>query len=108
MTGVLASWSATTLEVLVATAGAVTAVFALYLLLVVVAALLGRRRFGPDTAGSSAQSTISVVIPAHDEEELVSGTVALRNQTYPNELSEIIVSAPSSSLGPDRAPGRVA
>jgi cellulose synthase/poly-beta-1,6-N-acetylglucosamine synthase-like glycosyltransferase len=94
VTSVLASWSATTLEVLFATAGGVTAVFALYLLLVVVAALLGGRRFGPDKASSTAQSTIAVVIPARDEEELVSRTVeSLRIQTYPHDLYEIMVAA---------------
>lgn len=90
----LASWWTTTLEVLFATAGGVTAVFALYLLLVVVAALLGGRRFGPDKASSTAQSTIAVVIPARDEEELVSRTVeSLRIQTYPHDLYEIMVAA---------------
>ena len=93
VTSVLASWSATTLDVLIATAGGVIAIFALYLLLVVVAALLGRRR-GADKGESSAQSTIAVVIPAHDEERLVARTVeSLRKQTYPRELYEIVVVA---------------
>lgn len=94
MTLVLASWQATTLDVLFATAGGVIAVFALYLLLVVVAALLGRKRFGLAGATSSPEGTIAVVIPAHDEEQLVAGAVeSLRDQTYPDELYEIIVVA---------------
>ena len=94
VTFVLASWPTTAADVLFATAGGVIALFALYLLLIVVAALLGPTRLGLVRGTSSTQGTIAVVIPAHDEEQLVAGTVeSLRDQTYPRELYGIIVVA---------------
>jgi len=81
------------LELAFAIAGGVVAVLALYLLLVVVAALLGRKRIS-SAAGTHAQSRIVVVIPAHDEEQLVPRAVAsLLDQTYPRDLYEIVVVA---------------
>jgi cellulose synthase/poly-beta-1,6-N-acetylglucosamine synthase-like glycosyltransferase len=87
------SWPAIAVGVVFAIAGGVAALLALYLLLVAVAALLGTRRVS-SAPSAQAQSALAVVVPAHDEEQLIARAVAsLRNQTYPRGLYEIFVVA---------------
>jgi len=74
-----------------ALAGGIVAVFAGYQLLLAIAAFSHRR---PARANQGRQPRLVVVVPAHDERELIARCVtSLRSQTYPAELYDVIVVA---------------
>ena len=76
--------------VLLTVAGVAAAFAALYLLLLAIAALFARSPEVP----SSAASRLVVLVPAHDEEELVGRCVrSLLDQTYPSPLYDVVVIA---------------
>jgi 1,2-diacylglycerol 3-beta-glucosyltransferase len=88
------------LDVLFVVFGAVLAFYALYLVVLVVAALFHRDR--PEAAGrpGEAHSRIVALIPAHDEETLIARTVAsLEAQSYPRELFDVVVIADNCTDG---------
>ncbi len=87
----------TSLSVALAIAGGLLAVFGVYLVVLVVAALFYRSgSLGEDHAAH--HSRIAVLIPAHDEAAFIARCVAsLRAQTYPAELREIVVIADNCS-----------
>jgi 1,2-diacylglycerol 3-beta-glucosyltransferase len=77
-------------------AGLVLAVFALYLVVLVLAALLHPRRKAPAAAREGTR--LGVVVPAHDEAGSIAACVAsLLTQTYPRELVEVVVVADNCS-----------
>jgi 1,2-diacylglycerol 3-beta-glucosyltransferase len=77
-------------------AGLVLAVFALYLVVLVLAALLHPRRKAPAAAREGTR--LGVVVPAHDEAGSIAACVAsLLTQTYPGELVEVVVVADNCS-----------
>ncbi|MBV9682902.1 MAG: glycosyltransferase family 2 protein [Solirubrobacterales bacterium] len=75
-------------------AGCVAAGFALYLLLLSVAALFYRGQ----VLGQPPRARLDVLIPAHDESALIARCVrSLRGQAYPSELYRVIVVADNCS-----------
>jgi 1,2-diacylglycerol 3-beta-glucosyltransferase len=82
-------WAVIGGEVVCVAAGCVLAAFALYLLLLSVAALFfspGRRQ--------APSARLTVLIPAHNEALLVGRCIgSLRAQTYPSELYDVVVIA---------------
>jgi hypothetical protein len=80
----------TPLLVLLLLAGAVPAIFGLYLLIVAVAAFFLPRA---EPAGTP-RSRVAILVPAHDEAALIGRCVqSLRAQRYPDELYEVVVIA---------------
>jgi cellulose synthase/poly-beta-1,6-N-acetylglucosamine synthase-like glycosyltransferase len=88
----------------VAAAGALVAVPSLYLDVLALAAL----RYRPAPAGDAAGAArLTVLIPAHDEEELIGGCVrTLFAQTYPRDRFDVVVVADNCSDGTAAAAGR--
>jgi 1,2-diacylglycerol 3-beta-glucosyltransferase len=88
---VVASASITVLELLFITAGGVAALCGLYLLLLSIAAFF---YVGFRGARRPPRTRLCVVVPAHDEAELIARCVSsLRAQTYPSALYEVVVVA---------------
>jgi cellulose synthase/poly-beta-1,6-N-acetylglucosamine synthase-like glycosyltransferase len=78
------------LGLILAIVGSIFAVWAVYLVVIVTAALF-HRTARPSRAG---RSRIVVVVPAHDEEHYIGRTVrSFEAQTYPHELFEVLVVA---------------
>ncbi len=81
----------TAVSLVVALSGGVIAGFATYLLVLALAAL--RHREG-ESADTPASTRLCVLIPAHDEAELIARCVSsLRAQSHPRERYEIVVVA---------------
>jgi len=86
-------WTGT---LLLAVAGGPVALASLYLLVLAVAALRSRPRPAP----GRAESLVVVLVPAHDEEALLSRCIAsLRAQDYPVDRCRIVVIADNCSDG---------
>jgi 1,2-diacylglycerol 3-beta-glucosyltransferase len=76
--------------------GSLSALAALYLLVLAVAARIARPVYLPPRAGQR----LTVVIPAHDEEALIGRCVAsLRAQEYPSSAYDIVVIADNCTDG---------
>jgi 1,2-diacylglycerol 3-beta-glucosyltransferase len=76
---------------ILAIVGSFFAAWAVYLVVIVTAALFHR---APGPSRFDPRSRIVVVVPAHDEEHYVGRTVqSLEAQTYPRELYEVLVVA---------------
>jgi cellulose synthase/poly-beta-1,6-N-acetylglucosamine synthase-like glycosyltransferase len=85
-------WSAahSALTVTLIAGGVLAAVFALYPLVLSLAALF----YDEQTPELSPAARLVVLVPAHDESELIARCVrSLREQTYPSDLYEIVVIA---------------
>jgi exopolysaccharide biosynthesis WecB/TagA/CpsF family protein len=81
---------------LLTVAGALTVLPALYLLLLALAAL----RPSQATVGPSAHSRVAIVVPAHNEVELLPRCLAsLGAQNYPTRLTRIVVVADNCTDG---------
>jgi 1,2-diacylglycerol 3-beta-glucosyltransferase len=81
---------------LLAAPGAVLAGFSLYLLILAIASTRPRRE--PIEQADRARSRLTIIVPAHDEEQLVARCVAsLLRQTYPRELYRVLVVADNCS-----------
>jgi cellulose synthase/poly-beta-1,6-N-acetylglucosamine synthase-like glycosyltransferase len=79
---------------LLAVVGSIFAVWAVYLVVIVTAALFDRTLARPQPSPSDRTSRIVVVVPAHDEEHYIGRTVrSFEAQTYPRELFEVLVVA---------------
>jgi cellulose synthase/poly-beta-1,6-N-acetylglucosamine synthase-like glycosyltransferase len=79
------------LDLAFAAVGAVLALFSLYLVAIVVAALFYRRGA---VSQPEPHSRLAVVVPAHDERDQIGQTVeSLLRQTYPRELYDVVVIA---------------
>jgi 1,2-diacylglycerol 3-beta-glucosyltransferase len=85
------------LEAVFAVAGSLLAGFGLYLLTLSIASSRGRR----ETAivdGTRARHRLTVLLPAHDEEQLIARCVgSLFDQTYPRDLYRVVVIADNCS-----------
>jgi cellulose synthase/poly-beta-1,6-N-acetylglucosamine synthase-like glycosyltransferase len=82
------------LAVVLAVPGAVVAAFALYQVVLAVAALFYRGRSDPAGASNATAPRIVVLVPAHDEAALIARCVAsLRAQTYAPDRYEVVVIA---------------
>ncbi len=76
--------------VVAAVIGSVFASFGLYQLLLATAAF----RYRPPRAAGTPTKRVTVLVPAHDEEELIARCVeSLNAQAYPHELYEVVVVA---------------
>jgi 1,2-diacylglycerol 3-beta-glucosyltransferase len=83
------------LDLTFAILGGALAVFALYLVLLVIAALFYRKRAPEQARG---RSRLVVLIPAHNERDFIGRAVeSLNRQSYPRELYEILVVADNCS-----------
>jgi 1,2-diacylglycerol 3-beta-glucosyltransferase len=79
---------------ILAVVGSIFAIWAVYLVVVVTAALFDRTPGRPRPSPSDLTSRLVVVVPAHDEEHYIGRTVrSLVGQTYPRELFEVLVVA---------------
>ncbi|HKC19069.1 MAG TPA: glycosyltransferase family 2 protein, partial [Candidatus Dormibacteraeota bacterium] len=79
--------------------GAILAGFSIYLLALAIASF-GSRAPRPGTATASPTLQLAVVVPAHDEEQLVARCVrSLINQTYPRALYRVVVVADNCADG---------
>jgi 1,2-diacylglycerol 3-beta-glucosyltransferase len=86
----IASAASLAVAVAVAALGGVFAAFALYQVLLAVAAFLYRGHGGAD----EPWARIAVLVPAHDEAALIQRCIrSLRGQTYPSELYDLVVIA---------------
>jgi exopolysaccharide biosynthesis WecB/TagA/CpsF family protein len=86
-----------TLTLLLTISGGLIALAPLYLLVLAVAALLHRHA---EPAPGRGESRIAVLVPAHDEEPLISGCLAsLRSQDYPAGRFRLVVIADNCSDG---------
>ncbi len=95
-TTVLSSAALTVLCVVFVVAGCIAAVFAVHLLVLSVAALF----YSPEEVRLPPSSQLLVLVPAHNESELIADCVrSLRNQTYPAELYRIVVVADNCTDG---------
>ena len=82
----------TFLVILQAAFGAILLCFVAYLLLLLAAALMGKKRFVQPPSNDSC--TFTVVIPAHNEEMVITETLqSLRAQDYPAERFQVVVVA---------------
>jgi len=90
----IAGLAATSIGLILAIVGSALAICALYLVVIVTAALFDRTRGAGSSSGSDLRSLIVVVVPAHNEEHYIGRTVrSLDAQTYPHELFEVLVVA---------------
>jgi hypothetical protein len=82
------------LEVVLGAAGVLVALVAGYLLVLAVAALLAGRRMRDRGAVTRPVPRLAVVVPAHDEAELIARCVrSLLAQSYPRERYHVVVVA---------------
>ena len=94
----LAAASGLLLEIVLAAIGGLLALFGVYLVVLAVAALVGRR--GEPAVPEVPPWRITVLVPAHDEETLIGRCVSsLLAQTYPGELFEVVVVADNCTDG---------
>jgi len=92
------------LAALLALAGALLAGFGLYLVILSVAAALHRR--APPVTAPPARHRLTVLVPAHNEEQLIARCVSsLLDQTYPSDLFRVVVIADNCT---DQTAGRAA
>src|SRR5215831_2477025 len=92
MVGLLAGVGTTSIAALLAVAGSIFALWAVYLVVVVIAALFDRTHSKP--LAPAPKSRIVVVVPAHNEQHFIGRTVqSLEKQTYPRDLFEVLVVA---------------
>lgn len=97
MVGLVAGLGTTSIAVLLALAGSIFALWAVYLVVVVIAALFDRTLSKLPSA-SAPRSRIVVVVPAHNEQHFIGRTVrSLESQTYPRDLFEVLVVADNST-----------
>lgn len=93
-----------TASLLLTIGGGLISLASLYLVVLAVAALLHRRA---EPAPGRGQSRIVVLVPAHDEEALISGCLtSLRSQDYPAGRLRLVVIADNCSDGTAEAARR--
>jgi 1,2-diacylglycerol 3-beta-glucosyltransferase len=84
----------TALAIVLAVLGSIVAAFALYQVVLAVAALLGRARRRRPGAPAGPRPRVLVLVPAHDEAALIARCVSsLRAQAYPADLFDVVVIA---------------
>jgi cellulose synthase/poly-beta-1,6-N-acetylglucosamine synthase-like glycosyltransferase len=84
------------LGVVMALSGGAVALFGIYLLALALASLFGRPK--PTSDGPEPSHQIAVLVPAHDEEQLIGRCVeSLLAQSYPHDLYRVIVIADNCS-----------
>jgi exopolysaccharide biosynthesis WecB/TagA/CpsF family protein len=90
---------AASLSIVVAIVGTAVAVLCVYLLIVALASLTaGSRPARPANPPAAPRSRLSVIVPAHNEADLVGRCVSsLLKQDYPRELYKVVVVADNCS-----------
>ena len=89
-TASLSSAALTALTVAFVAMGCIASTFGIYLLVL----SLGAFFYSVHTVQGTPRKVLAVLIPAHDESLLIARCIrSLRNQTYPNDLYEIVVVA---------------
>jgi cellulose synthase/poly-beta-1,6-N-acetylglucosamine synthase-like glycosyltransferase len=90
----MTAFTAETAGLLVLLLGVPVAVVALYQVVLAVTAFFYRGFGARDGSRTPPRTRVAVLVPAHDEAELIARCVrSLRDQTYPSELYEVVVIA---------------
>ena len=86
------------LGVLLLATGSLVAALGLYLVMLAVAAFVGGRDQPARRVGVTPATTLAVIVPAHDEEQLIGRCIeSLRRQDYPAGRYRIVVIADNCS-----------